>query len=339
MNTVLILRRLWDRRVLTAVALVVGIIIAGAILYKPSFPPKSKAYTVGVATSQILVDTPNSEVTTIEPRGEAALMQPTSVMASLMVDGSVKALIAKDAGLRTGQLIGVNEALTTSQTASGLATPSQTVKPGSYVLSTEVFDDNQGNVLPIIGVTAQAPTAAGAAKLADAATTGLSQYVASQAAAEGVPVSAQLRVSSVGVSQTVTEHRGPSGVLAFLVFLLVSGLGCAMIVVAPGLRRAWRAAGGEPVPAALDSVGVRVRTTEFEYSRAMPPLPPVRQSHTSVSARLGRASEELPEAKPSTANAAETSGLTRWLGPGGSSEWRRLSVRRRVPDSGDRDDD
>jgi hypothetical protein len=336
MNSVLILRRLWDRRLLTAAALLVGVVAAGLILYKPSFPPKSKSYTVGVATSTILVNTPKSEVTTIAPRGSASLMQPTSVMASLMVDGTGKALIAKAAGIPNSKLIGVNEALTAPESAANLTPPSQTVARGDYQLSTEVYDDNQGNVLPLIGVTAEAPTVAGATKLAAAAATGFGQYLSQQATSEGVPANDQLTVSSVGVSTATIETRGPSKILAILAFVLLSGIGCVLIVAGPALRRAWRAAGGEPLPAGMDSVGVRVRTTEFEYSRAIP-LPSVRQSQTSVSARVERSSGELDEGEPSTLNSVETAGMTRWLGPGGASEWRRLSVRNRASNSDDQD--
>ena len=59
MDTVTILRELWSRRLavlgVAALALVAGMLV----LYQASFPPKPRSYHVGVATTNILVDTPS----------------------------------------------------------------------------------------------------------------------------------------------------------------------------------------------------------------------------------------------------------------------------------------
>ena len=71
-----------------------------------SFPPKSQSYDVGVATAQVLVDTPQSQVvgdsSSISPGGSqtlGTLGTQANLLADLMVEGTIKADIAQRAGL------------------------------------------------------------------------------------------------------------------------------------------------------------------------------------------------------------------------------------------------
>ena len=111
-----------------------------------------------------------------------------------------------------------------------------------YVLSTQVLTNSTGDQLPIIRLATQAPSRAGAEKLASAALAGLSQYLNSKAALERIPDADRLQVDGLGIPQAGTEVRGPSNLIAVLVFVVVFVLGCAGILSVRALVRGWRAA-------------------------------------------------------------------------------------------------
>ncbi len=62
MDAIFILRELWDRRVLVAVAAAVAIALGGLTAFRPGLPPESRQYEIGIASSRALVDTPSSQV-------------------------------------------------------------------------------------------------------------------------------------------------------------------------------------------------------------------------------------------------------------------------------------
>src|SRR4051794_32421730 len=108
-NAVSILRDLWRGRLAVAgfalAALMVGMLVA----YQPAFPPKSRKYSLGVASVRILVDTPDSQVVAIAAEGQATgdLGGHASLLAQLMAQGDAKAAIAKHAGVAANKLITV----------------------------------------------------------------------------------------------------------------------------------------------------------------------------------------------------------------------------------------
>lgn len=113
------LRELWRRRRHVACVCAVAVLAGIAVMYKvPSF--QSRQYSVGVATAQILVDTPSSQVAAVTPRGSNTVGAQANLISSLMVDGAIKSEIAQRAGLRPNQLFGVSSGAT-QPTASGPA--------------------------------------------------------------------------------------------------------------------------------------------------------------------------------------------------------------------------
>jgi hypothetical protein len=104
MEAVTILRELWRRRVLVAVVAFIAVLIGGLLSYRIGFPPEPRQYTVGVATTRVLVDTPQSQVIKVDPRGSDTLGLRAAVLANLMVEGEAKAAIARRAGLKPEKL-------------------------------------------------------------------------------------------------------------------------------------------------------------------------------------------------------------------------------------------
>lgn len=235
MDTVKILRELWRLRRFVAIVGLLSVLVGVAIMYKvPGF--QSRQYEVGLATTQVLVDTPNSQVAEVAPKGYDVLGVRASLLASVMVDGGVKAEIAELAGIKPSQLSGMSNSAIVPSPA-----PFSTGR-NAYVITTQVPNDGVGDELPIIQVQIQAPTRVSASKLATATITGLRDYLSSKAALQRIPDAQRLQVSSLGVPQVATGLRGPSDALVVVAVVLVFVLGCGGILIVLSVIRGWRAA-------------------------------------------------------------------------------------------------
>lgn len=237
MDTVTILRDLWRCRLAVVGVLLLAVLTGAVVLYKVSFPLKveSRKYHVGVATNSILVDTPSSQVVELSAEGSDTLGLRANLLARLMVDGAVKTTIAKKAGLDPQELIGFS----TSGQDLPVAKPEDRHAP---ILRTRVLANGDGAQLPIIQVETQAANVQEAAKLADAAVAGLSEYLDSKAASQAVPNARRLQVGPLGVTEAETTARGPRDLFGAAATLIVFGLGCALILSVLRLKRGWRAA-------------------------------------------------------------------------------------------------
>ena len=241
METVTILRGLWRRRLLVAFALFLAIFAGTAVGYRISFPPKleSRSYKVGVATSRIFIDTPSSQVVEVAPKGGDTLGTRAGLIASLMVDGTIKATIARRAGLQPQQFDAVSASA--AETSPAVGPPS----PRSNVLTTSVVTNTAGDELPIIQIEAQAADAGTAARLASAAVIGLRDYLNSKAALQRIPDAKRLQVDGLGAPQARDVLRGPRRLFALVVAIFVFLGGCAAIIAFSTIAKAWRAVSEE----------------------------------------------------------------------------------------------
>jgi hypothetical protein len=241
MDTVTILRDLWRRRLLVVLVVLVAIPAGILVTHRLVFPFKleSRKYKVGVATARVLIDTPSSQVVEVAPKGSDTLGTRANLLASLMVDGVVKSAIAARAGLRPDELVGVSESAAESSPADS------SPKPRANVLTTKVVENTAGDQLPIIEIEAQAANAQAAARLADAAVTGMRDYLDTKAALQQVPDAKRLQVSGLGSPQARDVVRGPRDLFAVAAAVLVFLLGCATILGFSALVSGWRAAARE----------------------------------------------------------------------------------------------
>jgi hypothetical protein len=234
METVAILRTLWRRRRLAGAVLVLAVLVGAAMAYRlPSL--QSRSYQVGVATSRIFVDTPSSQVVEVSPKGGDTLGTRAGLIASLMVDGTIKDSIARRAGLRPAQFDAVSESA--AETSPAVATPTARAR----VLMTSVVTNAAGDDLPIIQIQAQAADAREAARLAAAAVSGLRDYLNTKAAQQRVPGAKRLQVDGLGAPQAAAVTRGPRRLIALIAVLVVALGGWAAIVVGSRIEAAWRA--------------------------------------------------------------------------------------------------
>lgn len=256
----MVLRELWRLRRYVAGVCVLALLAGAALI--------SREYTVGTATARILVDTPSSQVADVSPKGVGLVALQANLLATVMVDGTIKSAIARRVGVKPDQLVGVTTAATepsTGSSTSGPAPVSAPSGPNVYALTTQILTDNSGNNLPIIQLSAQAPTATSATRLADAATASVSDYVASKAAAERIPNSHRLQINALNASPAGTDVRGPSKIIGVVVVFVVILLGCAAILGIQALVRGWRAASARE---RAGSVSPRSHRRDWEDERA-----------------------------------------------------------------------
>jgi hypothetical protein len=253
MDTVTILRDLWRRRLLVVLVVLVAIPAGILVTHRLAFPFKleSRKYTVGVATARVLIDTPSSQVVEVAPKGSDTLGTRANLLASLMVDGVVKSAIAARAGLRPDELVGVSESAAESSPADS------SPKPRANVLTTKVVENTAGDQLPIIEIEAQAANAQAAARLANAAVTGMRDYLDTKAALQQVPDAKRLQVSGLGSPQARDVVRGPRDLFAVAAAVFVFLLGCATILGFSALVRGWRAAAREEFEASAPVSALR----------------------------------------------------------------------------------
>ena len=155
----------------------------------------------------------------------------------------MKSIIARDAGVPPDRLVAI------APTAPGSGRPTvptplsqkaaeASKSPGAYLLTLQ-----SDETLPIISVAAQAPTAAAAARLANAAATGLRDYLRSVAGAQNLPAGRR--------SRGLRARRGPGRrpgprpaqkLFAIAAFVFVFGFACFAIIMISGIARGWRRA-------------------------------------------------------------------------------------------------
>jgi hypothetical protein len=195
---------------------------------------ESRKNTVGVASARLLVDTPDSQVVDVAPKGSDTLGTRATLLANLMVDGEIKNAIAKRAGLPPSRLIGIGP---DSSTPAGIG-PAPT--RDSFVLTTSVTAISTDNFLPIVEIDTQAPDEAGAQKLANAAIEGLDDFLNSKAAAEAIRDGDRLDVTGMGTAQAREETRGPRMIYSLIAAILLFVAGCAALLGLDGVIRGLR---------------------------------------------------------------------------------------------------
>lgn len=237
MQVVKILRQLWRVRLLVAIAAIVSLLLGLMVAFKlPSF--QTRQYELGIATVRMLVDTPQSQVIEVAPKGSDVTGGRANLLANVMVQGVVKAAIAERAHVSNDDLVGIAES---AADGTPMAPPSD---PTKQVLTTRVVATTDGD-LPIIEIEARAPDGAGALKLANSAVAGLTTYLDDKASQQQVSDVKRLRVTGLGDPQATVVTRGPGPAMAFVVTVFAFLALCGLILGVLAVIRAWRASAAE----------------------------------------------------------------------------------------------
>lgn len=237
MDLLKILNELWERRIWVIGAFVIALLVGLSTNYKlPSM--EKRALMVGAANSQVLIDSSTSAIADVD-RDPAPLANRAVVLAQYMGSAEARNQIAEKMGITPGQIAADGPFSTLTDRSTYQATPAG---PRANQLTEEnavyrlVFDAQLS--LPIISIYSQAPDSESAIELASAATSVLTGYVAELD--DGIPEARQITVSQLGQPEGGTVNDGANPVLAFLAFLGVFVVLCALIVFGSGLFRQWQ---------------------------------------------------------------------------------------------------
>jgi hypothetical protein len=282
MEAVTILRELWRRRVLVLLVAFAAALVGFLLAYRVGLPPEPRKYEVGLATARVLVDTPQSQVVKVDPKGSDTLGLRAAVLANLMVEGEAKDAIARRAGLKPKKLKAVSASATTVGESGSEPQPVSTAFPDDpdvHMIRTRVITNPDGEQLPIIETDVQAPDAASATKLANATVTGLTDYLDKRAAAdEDVDEGRRLRVSGLGSAQATVAARGPGRTVAVAAAIVIFLAGCVIILLVSALARSWRAAEVSEHAESIDLAPDDAPSEDFAFDDLSLDLEPVRLS-------------------------------------------------------------
>jgi hypothetical protein len=237
-----ILKELWHRRLLVAVGLVPAFVIAISTAYHISgFPPKvtSKSIEYGAASTQVLVDARLSPLTDL--KGELSpLAMRAEVYTNLVMTEPVRAAIARDLGRPSAPL--VIEGRSPNQLTRSAREPTAEQRSNALRSETDVLralfvaEPN----LPVISIYTQGPTAKSAVALADAAASGLTNYVTALEANNRIPADRRVRISQLGQAQGGTVNEGAGRVVMVLAFALAFIGWCMLVLIGSSVLHGWR---------------------------------------------------------------------------------------------------
>jgi hypothetical protein len=240
-----ILVQLWRRRIAVAAVVAFAALVALALAYSISvFPPglSHKSTSNGTAETHVLVDSPRSSVADLNKSFDP-LTARAQVLAQLMTTAPVIDRIAKIAGVPAG-------AITATDDNSTLNVPTSEVEPTASVRSNDITREKLHYRItfraepeqPTITVFGQAPNAAEAIKITNAAAKGAAEWVRATQDSQLVPDSRRTQLTQLGAATGGTVNTGASRILSALAFVAIIGVGCLLILLVgntiPAVRRA-----------------------------------------------------------------------------------------------------
>jgi len=235
-------KALWRNRVWFAVGVAIAVAAAILSVYQVSlFPPAltSRTNEFATASTQILVDTPNSSFADLQEEVDP-LNYRASVFSRFLASPEAVALIAREARLPDNAI--------EAQGPYEQGQPLFAIEPTADKRSSQIigeralyrlrFESNPN--MPLISVYAQAPTDAGAKRLADAAPAALQHYVEGIQDAQRTPMTRRVTVRQLGDATGGTVNAGANVQIALLVFFVVLILWSLLLIPAHTILRGWR---------------------------------------------------------------------------------------------------
>jgi hypothetical protein len=235
-----ILRDLWRLRRAVVVAAVLAALVALSTLYKlPSMRPRTLA--MGAASTQILVESPRSSLAAIN-QDMTPLVLRAAVYARFMTSEPVQTAIGRHAGV-PGTRIAVQAPVDPTGPEGATQPPAERRSADLVAEGRQfrLFIQNELS-LPILDVYSQAPDAATATRLADAAGAGLRDAIAQIEDTQGVAPKDRIRIVQLGHAQGGPVYQGGSKILALLAFIVVLAVQCLALLFLRRIAYEWRIA-------------------------------------------------------------------------------------------------
>jgi hypothetical protein len=240
MELAYIFKTLLERKLALVAIFIVALAIAILSAYSVStkgLKPRSSQY--GAATQQVLIDSPQSALVDLKkdtgPLSVRALVYAQFMRSTAIVDGVAQRLRILPAQITTQGPFG------TVGAAQNAAQPAVS-RSSQIAAEREVYRlafDAQEN-LPVITVYAQAPTANKAFALSTAAVQSLQDYVDQLQTKEALKPKDRVVIRPLGAPSGGTVDHGARKMVMILIFLVLTGLGCVLVIGYTSVRRGWR---------------------------------------------------------------------------------------------------
>ena len=263
MEIVIVIEMLKRRKILLAIGIVLSVLAgaAGAGFLPPHSPAKAPA--TGQALTTVVVDTRVPLVATAKPGGDATIVQRAVFLADLLQSKPMTERIAKAVGVPGWQVTALGPVLPPTSEFSlypdGQLPVVAAAASQSAIHTPYVIQLLPSYTVPIVQIGTVAPTAHAAVVLAQATVAAMKAAVlpntlvasaprpttGTHSAAERVtePTVPPLRVDELGpVSSVAIPPNTVHGFTGVAAALGVFVFWCFGVVVASGLRRAWRRA-------------------------------------------------------------------------------------------------
>lgn len=204
------------------------------------------------ASARLLIGPSNVTASTSNIVSADTLMMKAPLLADVLSTGDMRATIARHAGIRAGQLTVMGPAFAAPTIPVPLATRATEVAavagtPFALVVRAD-------KTIPVIMMTAAAPTSAGAAKLIDAAGSSLRDFVELPSAGDRKSSTTRLVVQQLGPIEVRAIPHNHSRIIAVAAGFVVFGFWCCTIVVLAGVARVRRNARARQAAPRLDEV-------------------------------------------------------------------------------------
>jgi hypothetical protein len=240
-------RRLWSRKLAAAIVLVAALLAAMLVSYRVGLAPpelRQRSLQIGAASSQILVDTPDSTlVSGATPEKFDTLAARARVYGEYLSTLQARARISEISGVPAASLttsgpFSPESGQVSYQNQTSASRGGEILKEGAS--NRLVFVAQEG--IPIINVDAQAADASTAIRLAHASFITLRQYVRGlqRSAADGRRDGEGVIVRQLGAPEGGTIGGSNNRILMALAFLLVSAVGFVLILALPQMAERWR---------------------------------------------------------------------------------------------------
>lgn len=239
------LRKLWGLRGGVALCLGVASFVALWSVESISMSPlrlTPRSLEMATASTHVVVDTPTSAVLDLrrDTYSFEALRNRAVLLGNVIAGTTVRGAIAQRAHL-SANVLRIQAPLTLEQAAPPPDSGNKR-HTGDILKSTDQYRLNiQANLsVPMLDVYAQAPTAASAAVLANAAVDELRAYLARLASVQHTPGPDQIRLLQLGRAQGTVINHGVRWEVFVLAFVLTFAFTCATVLFIDRVRSGWR---------------------------------------------------------------------------------------------------
>jgi hypothetical protein len=247
-NFILVLKELWQRRILVIAAAILAALVAALVVYQVGISPPSlskRDHSEARGEIEILVDSERSPIADVG-RDLEPLTARAGVFARYIAGGNVIKRIAEETGIPVKQIEVAGPAPLPGEAVGVTTAPAELLPYGIEIV--------QRDELPIVNVGTRAPTVAEARELAAATPGAVREIVTGIQAQQKIPDSKKVTFRVLGPAQAdlATEALGLKAAIG--IFIVLFALGILLILGVPRLVEAWRSVDVEPP--AQDQFGV-----------------------------------------------------------------------------------